>query len=126
MDMQSQNQNQTSDEMMRMSPAIQECIHSCLRCFQSCEQTIFHCLSMGGKHAEAKHIQLMQACAEICQTSAKFMMLQSEYHMETCRVCATVCKACAVSCEQIGGDMMLECARICRECAESCEKMSAH
>jgi len=80
---------------------------------------------MGGKHAEASHIQLLLACAEICQTSANFMLLGSDLHARTCGVCAEVCEQCATSCEQMGNDAQMQaCAEACRRCAESCQRMA--
>jgi hypothetical protein len=66
-------------------------------------------------------------CAEICQTSANFMLRGSDLHQRTCAICAEVCRACAEDCERMadGDKMMLECARQCRSCAESCERMAA-
>jgi len=61
-----------------------------------------HCLEVGGKHLEPTHFRLMINCAEICQTSANFMLSGSPYHKLTCGICAQVCEACAQSCEQIG------------------------
>jgi hypothetical protein len=81
-----------------------------------------HCLQSGGKHVEASHFRLMINCAEICQTSANFMLSSSAFSNQICRVCAEVCDACAKSCEQISG--MEDCARVCRECAESCRQMA--
>lgn len=106
--------------------SMQECIQNCLECFQSCTALTAHCLGMGGEHAGKEHITLLQTCAAICETSVKFMSLDSEFHHETCRVCAMVCEKCAEDCERIGAndETMLECAEVCRRCAKSCEKMS--
>jgi hypothetical protein len=67
-------------------------------------------------------MRLMLNCAEICQTSANFMLSNSAFSSQICKVCAEICDACAKSCEQVGG--MEECARVCRECAESCRQMA--
>ncbi len=61
-------------------------------------------------------------CAEICQTSANFLLSGSAFHQKVCAVCAEICDACAKSCEQVGG--MEDCVKACRECAESCRKMA--
>jgi len=80
---------------------------------------------MGGEHAEAGHIRLLLDCAEICQTSANFMLRMSELHGQTCDVCADVCGRCAEDCERFGDDqMMQQCAAACRSCAESCHEMA--
>ena len=48
-----------------------------------------HCLEMGGERVAPQHLRLMLLCAEICETSAKFLISNSDLHKETCRVCAT-------------------------------------
>ena len=109
-----------------ISPEMQQCIDACLSCHTTCLHTVQHCLEMGGKHAESKHITLLLACAEICRTSAAFMSLGSQHHARVCGVCAEVCRACEQDCRSTGdGDqMMQQCADACRRCAESCERMA--
>ena len=110
----------------QMNPEMQECINACLDCHSVCLQTVAHCLQKGGRHAEASHIGLLLDCAEICQTSANFMLRGSHLHTRTCDVCAEVCEMCATGCEQFGDDeMMTACAEACRRCAESCRRMAA-
>ena len=107
------------DERMRA------CIDECQNCHDSCAETVTHCLEMGGEHAEASHIRLLLDCAEICQTSANFMLRTSDFHAQTCGVCADVCEACARDCERFEDDqMMQQCAETCRSCASSCQVMA--
>ena len=78
-----------------------------------------------GPHVEAAHLRLLLDCAEICQTSADFMLRGSELHGQVCGVCADVCDRCAQSCAQFGDDQQMQaCAEECRKCAESCRKMA--
>lgn len=108
-----------------MSATMQECIDRCQSCQEICLESVGHCLELGGKHAAPDHIRMLMACAEICDTSARFMMMGSPFHSRTCEVCAEVCAACAKDCEQLGDDeMMMRCADICRRCAESCRQMA--
>ncbi len=108
------------------SGSLDECIQICQQCHDVCLDIISYCLEKGGRHAEPKHIRLLESCAEICQTSANFMLRDSELHTATCRACSEVCEACADQCEKMGDDSrMKECADICRQCAESCRQMSA-
>ena len=109
-----------------LSQEMQACIQACLNCHSLCTQTVTHCLSMGGKHSEVSHIRLLLDCAEICQTSANFMLRGSELHARTCQVCADVCRRCEEDCERIGPDdsQMKECAEACRKCADSCQRMA--
>lgn len=105
--------------------AMESGIQAALDCHTICLETINHCLTKGGEHADPDHIKLLQDCAEICQTAANFMTRESALHTETCRVCAEVCERCAQSCEQMGDDeMMRRCAEACRRCAESCRQMA--
>ncbi len=81
---------------------------------------------MGGQHAEARHITTLLDCAEICQTSANFMLRGSELHTRTCAVCADVCQRCAEESDRMGNDVQMRaCAEACRHCAESCRRMGA-
>lgn len=110
--------------MHHMSPEMKECIDNCLSCYSEClSMTMGHCLEMGGKHTEPKHFKLMMACAEICRTSAHFMLIGTEHHKHTCRECAEICRECARDCERVGD--MQSCVEACRRCAESCERMAA-
>lgn len=106
---------------------MQSCIDNCQNCHTVCLETISHCLEMGGEHASAKHIGLLQDCVQICQTSADFMIRMSNFHPQICGVCADICDACATECESMadGADFMQRCADACRKCAESCRQMSS-
>jgi hypothetical protein len=109
------------------SAEMQQCIDECTRCNNVCLATASHCLELGGRHADPAHIGLLLDCAEICQTSANFMLRGSDRHQLTCRLCADICRACAEACERIGGDdeLMRQCAEECRRCQQSCERMAA-
>ena len=109
-----------------MTSEMRECIQNCLDCYSICLETAHHCLTLGGKHAEAKHIGLLTTCAKICETSAAFMLSGSELHGRTCGVCAEVCRACEQSCAGIseGDETMQRCVNTCRRCAESCQRMA--
>lgn len=109
----------------RMSQDIQQCIDECLNCHRICLETVQHCLQKGGEHAKPEQIVLLLDCAEVCQTSANFMLRGSDLHQRTCAVCAEVCSRCAESCEALGGKELEACAKACRSCAESCEQMAA-
>ncbi|MBN8555450.1 MAG: four-helix bundle copper-binding protein [Deltaproteobacteria bacterium] len=112
--------------MSHISRELKDCIDNCTTCHDVCAETIQYCLEKGGKHAEAKHIRLLIDCAEICQTSANYMLRGSDLHPETCRTCAIVCDQCAESCEQMTGDAEMKCcADICRKCADSCHRMES-
>ena len=100
---------------------MRQCAAECARCHDVCLETTRHCLEMGGRHADAGHIGLLQDCAQICETSKDFMLRGSPLHAHTCGACAAVCQRCAEDCEQIadGDQQMRACAEQCRRCAES-------
>jgi hypothetical protein len=109
----------------QVTDQMQECIDRCQSCQEVCLESVAHCLEMGGKHAAPDHIKLLMACAEICDTSARFMLLGSPHHTRTCEVCAEICEACAEDCDRFDDDMMKRCADVCRRCAEACREMAA-
>lgn len=111
--------------MAHLSAEMQRCIQECQSCHAICIATVTHCLEMGGKHAAPDHIRTLIDCAQICQTSADFMLRGSQYHTRTCGACAEVCEACAAECEQMGSEQfMQQCAHACRRCADSCRQMA--
>ncbi len=108
------------------SAVFQTCIQNCLESSQLCIQTIDHCLTKGGQHAESKHIKLLQDCAELCQLSAHFMLRNSDFHSSICQTCADVCTACADNCETmaVSDAEMKACAEACKKSALSCQDMA--
>ncbi len=111
--------------MAHVSSEMQACIDECQQCHATCLKTIEHCLQKGGRHAEPDHIRLLADCAQICATSADFMLRGSPLHARTCGVCAEACEQCAQDCERMGDDQsMQQCAEACRRCAESCRQMA--
>lgn len=107
-----------------ITPEREQCLRDCTECHEVCLNTAsVHCLEMGGKHVEPRHFRTMLDCAQICQTSADFLLRGSDLHMHTCRACAEICEACALSCEEVEG--MPECVDACRRCAESCRAMAS-
>jgi hypothetical protein len=108
----------------QLSAEIESCVDECLRCYKVCLGTaMHHCLETGGEHVAPAHFRLMMACAEICRTSAHFMLIGSPHHKHTCRECAEICSECADDCRRL--DDMEECVEACRRCADSCRKMAA-
>jgi hypothetical protein len=64
--------------MHQLNAEMKSCIDECQRCYQMCLSTAMgHCLEVGGQHTEPKHFRLMIACAEMCRTSAHFMLAGS-------------------------------------------------
>lgn len=109
-----------------MDERMQRCIDDCLACYQSCTKTIMHCLKLGGDHAAPAHIRLLMDCAEICKTSAGFMLRDSNHIADVCSICIDICESCAADCEDMMGsdEAMKECAAMCRKCAASCREIA--
>jgi hypothetical protein len=102
---------------------VRQCIDDCLACQRECLQMAMgHCLEQGGPHAEKGHLTLMLNCADLCGTTAAFMLAGSTLHAEVCAVCARVCGACAQSCRQLDG--MESCVQACERCMRSCNEVS--
>ncbi|MEA5616239.1 four-helix bundle copper-binding protein [Cronbergia sp. UHCC 0137] len=112
--------------LQQVNQQIQQCIENCLDCHSICLNTVTtYCIHQGGMHIEPAHIRLMLDCAEICQTSANFMLRGSELHLRSCAMCAEVCDRCAQNCDRFSDDhQMRVCADICHRCAESCRQFS--
>jgi hypothetical protein len=104
---------------------MQGCILDCQDCHRICLDTMEHCLQRGGSHAEAEHIQTLLDCAEICATSASFMLRRSALYRRICGACAEACARCAEECTRAGSDAkMRACAEMCMRCAASCQRMA--
>lgn len=121
----------TMEELERMqssetmtSDEVRECLRDSLDCYQTCTETTIRCLTMGGKHAEYEHLNLLMDCARICNTNADFMLRNSTYYPQTCGITADICDECADTCDRFDDDFMKECASVCRRCAESCREMA--
>ncbi|HMA22904.1 MAG: four-helix bundle copper-binding protein [Gemmatimonas sp.] len=105
--------------------AMQECIEECLNCHAVCTMTLQHCIATGGDHTEVNLIGILLDCAEMCQTSANFMLRGSPFHVVTCAACAELCRACEEACRGVTGDEQLaHCGDVCAGCAESCDRMA--
>lgn len=116
-----QHIQKTEINFSHLSQKTQHCIEHCLECHKTCSELISYCLKKGGMHAEPKHIQTLLACADICSTSAHFMMWESDLQGRVCGICADACFECAQDCERMSDDEMMKvCAQVCRGCAETC------
>lgn len=106
--------------------AMDECIEACLQCHVVCTMTAQYCLVRGGERAAVDQVALLLDCAQLCQTSADFMVRGSPYHVATCRACAEVARACSEACAAVADDEELaHCAEVCATCADLCEQMAA-
>jgi len=104
-----------------------KCIQLCRDCHAMCTQTIAHCLKLGGRHATPDHIRLLADCAQMCATSADYMLRESPFHDRICRLCSDLCTQCGKDCEHVSADdqMVKQCIEMCHKCAASCERMAS-
>ncbi len=101
---------------------METCIQHCLDCHSACLAMVPYSLRMGRELTTPNHIKMLLTCAELCQTAANLMLMDSPLQNYICAVCAAACKRCAEECERVahGDEQMLACAETCRECAASC------
>lgn len=110
---------------IHVSAEMQECINKCTVCHEMCTKTLQHCLRKGERHATPEQIGPLLDCAQICRTTADFMLRGSILHVVCCQACAVVCDRSADACESITSDpQMTNCAEICAICARSCREMA--
>lgn len=115
--------NSSTSRRARVASPMQEGIDACIACHNMCyRMAMTFCLEKGGRHAAPAHFRLMLNCAEMCQTSAAFMLSDSPMHGRVCLICAEACEACARSCEEVGD--MRDCVEECLSCAKSCRSMT--
>jgi hypothetical protein len=115
----------TATAARSISNEMRHCIDTCLNCHAVCEATLSYGLAHHGSYADRHDVLVLLDCADICRTSAAFLLRGSNLHLHTCQACATICAACADWCEERPHDpVMRQCATTCRECAESCLEMA--
>jgi len=108
-----------------ISAEMRRCIDNCLNCHAVCEATLSYCLAHDGAFTDRTGVLMLLDCADICRTSAGFLLRGSELHRHTCAACSKVCTACADWCNRLQRDaVMRQCAITCQECASSCEEMA--
>lgn len=104
--------------------SMSEAIQSALNCVRACEMCAIACLQEKEVDMLRECIRLNMDCAAICELSAKFMIRESRFHVDICRLCADICQACAEECDRHQHmSHCKECSKTCRECAEACRTM---
>ena len=107
------------------NPEVQKCIDACKECHGTCIETVQHCLTMGGAHAQPQHLAVMLDCAETCHLSEDSMLRDSPVFKQICGLCADVCDICSTECERFPNDpqMKINAGRT-RSCAQICRKIA--
>ncbi|MBA2404621.1 MAG: four-helix bundle copper-binding protein [Bdellovibrionales bacterium] len=114
-----------NDQINRLSKNMEEAIQNALECGRVATFCLQHCLSMGGKHGEQRHITLLKECSDITKIAISFMIENSDFSHDICGICARICDACADSCHDLDphDSVMEDCIIACRKCADSCRNM---
>ena len=108
-----------------MSAEMRACLEACNACRDQCLVTLAHCIEKGGAHADARHLESLLDCVEICETAGSFLARGSERHNRICGACAIICRDCEASCRSVAdGETLKQCAEACAKCAETCERMA--
>lgn len=100
------------------------CIEECFACSATCASCADACLSEDTVAELRKCIRLDLDCADICETTGRVLVRQSEYDARISKAqleaCRQVCRTCAEECEKHAE--MHEHCRICAQACRSCEK----
>lgn len=105
---------------------MQDCIDNCQQCHRICVQTLAYALRLTERRVHETHLRLLMDCADICETSANFMLRESDLHRQVCRACAAICERCAEFCGEMREDAQMRlCEQVCLRCTESCAQMAA-
>lgn len=84
-------------------------------------------LSTTNIEARTMQIRLMQDCAEICATSAKYFSRQSPFAKSMIKKCVEICETCGRECSRFPDETSQYCASACFNCAKECrEYLTSH
>jgi hypothetical protein len=102
-------------------------LKSCQDWAGMCLRTMTACLDLTADPTNTRHVAALQDCADMCETTARFIARRSPHLSLLCRACADLCTLCARECDAIHGDTCaVECAQACRLCAETCLSLTVH
>lgn len=101
----------------------QTCIEACLKCYEVCTRTLAAGLEI---NEDQDFITALQLCAQACQLSAQALLLDSDFHVKTCNLCADFCEEVADLCEDFEEMEMRHCAEVCLRCSKLCRQMAGH
>lgn len=109
--------------------ALAECIEACTECAQSCIACADACLSESDVKDLAKCIRLNQDCADVADTTGRFLSRAAEAPNDAARsmlqACVAISGACGGECEDHGEqhEQCRVCAESCRKCMDACRKV---
>lgn len=111
--------------------ALVRCIEECYACAEACTSCADACLSEKDMVFELrKCIRLNLDCADICETTGRVLIRQTEYDAPLTKsqlqACREACATCAEECERHGNmEHCTICAEACRRCQEACDALLA-
>ncbi|WCK52927.1 four-helix bundle copper-binding protein [Aneurinibacillus sp. Ricciae_BoGa-3] len=95
-----------------------------LRTIQHCAS---HCEHMGKMflhspdvYARTTQIDLLRDCADICDSTARYIARNSMFSKSLAKKCARICETCGTYCLQFPDEASQLCARVCLHCAAEC------
>lgn len=103
---------------MNRDAARRQCIEDCINCHALCYSAGMRYPGSPGNDDAS----VLIACAELCRTTANFMLAGLPLEQRVCELCAEACAACARFCEQNAG--LDTCLDACRRCLASCKRMT--
>lgn len=112
--------------------ALTECISACFECAQVCTACADACLGETEHAGHLNHcIRLNADCADICATTGRMMIRQTQPDLGVIRAqlqsCLIACQACGDECQKHAEGMGMKhcevCAESCRRCEAACQKM---
>jgi Domain of Unknown Function (DUF326) len=109
-----------------------------LRCIDACVESAASCTacadaSLGEDDVEemVRCIRLCLDCADICETTGRVVIRQTEADLgvvrATVEACATACRASAEECDRHAAhhEHCRLCAEVCRRCEQACNDLIA-
>lgn len=108
-----ENQEVESGEQNVIS-LLQECHNACHMMFME------YAASESGQDLSFSHIKRLQACIDICDAAASYLLKDGIMAYRLCEIAARLCEECAEACEQVEDEEFQQCAQLCLNTAEAC------
>jgi hypothetical protein len=106
------------------------CIEACYDCDQACTACADACLGEAEVQTLVRCIRLNQDCADVCATTGRMLLRQSEASAALLRrqleLCEAVCRECAAECERHAHhhEHCRICAGACQACEQACHALA--
>lgn len=97
-------------------------VESLQKCVTACEYCADACLDEDNVSSMVDCIRIDRNCADICSTSLRLLIRNSNRAKSVVEICQGICAECAEECEKHDHEHCQECARACRRCEEQCRE----